>query len=87
MLSISHKSIKGEREDRIDVNTDKTIINLEIDHTVEIGILLIEETLTELIDKILVVDHETIIDKMIDETITGRTIGKIVTPGVQKRQL
>ena len=57
MLSISHKSIKVEGEDRIYVSTDKTIINPEIDHTVEIGLILllieVEETLTETIDQIL----------------------------------
>ena len=53
-LSKSHKSIKVEGEDRIGVNTDKTIINPDIDHTVEIGILLIEveDTLREIIDQI-----------------------------------
>ena len=51
-LSISHKSIKVEVEDRINVTTDNTIIKPEIGHTVEIGIHLIEaeETLTEIID-------------------------------------
>ena len=80
-LSISHKSIKVEGENRIDVNTDYIIINPEIDHTVKKGIFLtgVEGTLTEIIDQILEVDHETITDKMIGETITGKMIGEIVT--------
>ena len=61
-LSTSHKSIKVEGEDRIDTTTDKIIINPEINHTVDIGILLIEmeETLSETTDQITEVDHETI---------------------------
>ena len=57
---MSHKSIRVEGEDRIDMTTDKIIINPEIDHTVEIGIILlieVEDTLTETIDTILEVDH------------------------------
>ena len=73
MLSISHKSIKVEGEDRIDVITDKIIINPEIDCAVE-RYIEVEETLTETIDHILEVDHETIIDKMIGETVTDRII-------------
>ena len=41
-LSISHKFTKVEGKDRIDVITDKTIINPDINHTVGIGILHIE---------------------------------------------
>ena len=37
-LNKSHKFIKVEVEDRIDMTTDKTIIKPEIGHTVEIGI-------------------------------------------------
>ena len=75
-LSISHTTIKVEREDRFDVNTDKTIIIPEIDFTVEIGMFLIEveEILTEIIDQILGVDHEIIIDKMIGETVIDKII-------------
>ena len=91
MLSICHKSIKVEGEDRIDVITDKAIINPAVDHTVEIGLIIlfieVEETLTETIDQILEVDHETVIDKMIGKTDTDKiieettlevTIGKIM---------
>ena len=41
-LDISHKSIKVEKEDKIDVNTDKTIISPEIGYTVGIETCLIE---------------------------------------------
>ena len=41
-LNTSHKSIKVEGEDKIDVTTGPTTIKPEIGHTVEIGIHLIE---------------------------------------------
>ena len=49
-LSTSHKSIKVEGEDGIDVTTDKMTIKPEIGHTGEIGIHLIEaeEIMTEI---------------------------------------
>ena len=67
-----------EREERIDMNTDKTIIDPEVDHMVEIEIHLIEveDTLTETTDQILEVDHETIIDKMIGKTVTYKIVGE-----------
>ena len=71
-------SIKVEGEERIDMIRDKTIINAEIDHTVETGLIIflteVEETLTETIDQILEVDHKTFIDKMIGETVADRII-------------
>ena len=87
-LNISHRSIKVEGEDRIDMNTDKIIINPEIDNTVKIGMLPIEveETLTETIDQILEVDHETVIDKMIGKAIK-KMIGEYLQTRLQKRQL
>ena len=79
----SHKPIKVGEGDIIDVSTDKTIINPEIDHTaeIEIGILPIkaEETMIVVIDQITEVDLETIVDKMIDKTITGEMIDEIFT--------
>ena len=76
-LNTSQKSFKVEGEDRIDVSIDKTIIKPGIGHTVEIEILPIEaeETMTETRDQITEVDQEIIIDRMIDETITGEMIG------------
>ena len=41
-LNISHKFTKAEEEDKIDMNTDKTIISPEIGHTVGIDTSLIE---------------------------------------------
>ena len=80
-LNISHKFIKVEGEDRIDVSTDKTIINPEIDCTAKIEILPIEaeETMIKAIDQIIEIDQEIIIDKTIGETFTGEMIGKIIT--------
>ena len=65
------------------MNTDITIINPEIDHTVEIGILLIEveETLMETIDQIIEVDHEKMLDMMIGETVIGEIITDRITEG------
>ena len=78
-LSTSHKSIKVEGEHRIDVTTDKIIINPEIDHTLGIGIILIETegTLTETTDQIIEVDQEMTIGKMIGKIITGKVTGEI----------
>ena len=75
-LNTSHKFIKVEGEDRIDVTTDKTTIKPEMDHTVEIGIHLIEaeEILTDILDQIIEVDQGI----TIDGTDTGKVIGVIV---------
>ena len=53
--STNQKFIKVKGEDRKNVTTDKTTIKLEIGHTVEIGIHLIEaeEILTEIIYQII----------------------------------
>ena len=63
------------------MSIDKTIINPEIDHKVEIGTLPIEaeETMKETIDQIIKVDQQITTDKTIDETITSEMIGKIFT--------
>ena len=60
---------------------DKTVIRLEIDHTVEIEIdrIKAEEIIIETTDQIIEVDHEITIDMMIEETTTDMLIGKITT--------
>ena len=75
-LNTSHKFIKLEEEDRIDVITDKTTIKPEIGHTVEIGIHLIEaeETLTGTLDQIIEVGQGI----TIDGTDTGKVIGMTI---------
>ena len=79
-LNTSHTCIKVGGEDRVDVSTDKTIINPAIGHTVEIEIHPIEAevTMTETIDQIIEADQEIIIDRMVDETITEEMIGEII---------
>ena len=90
--NISHKFIKGEREDKIDVITGPTIIKTGIGHIVEIDThtLLIEaeEIMTEILDPAIGVDLEITIygkdtDRMIGVTIQGKimeetTIGIII---------
>ena len=89
-LNISHRFIKAEKENKIDVNTDKTIIGPEIGHTVGIKKCLIGagETMIGPIDLIIEVEQEitidmiigeTAIDKMIDVVITDKTIKGRIT--------
>ena len=61
--------------------TGKTVIRLEIDHTVGIEIDHIEEEeiILETIDQIIEVDYEITIDMMIEETTTDMMIGKLAT--------
>ena len=63
-LNTSHKFIKVEGEDRIDLTTVKTIIEPEIGHTIEIGIYPIEaeEIMTETLDQIIEVSQGITID-------------------------
>ena len=93
-LNTSHKSIKIEGEDKIDVTTGPTIIKPEIGHIVEIGIHPIEaeEIMTEILEQDTGVDLETstdgkdtdkvismtIPDKSMGETTIGIIIGKIM---------
>ena len=88
-LNISHKFTKAE-EDKIDMNTDKTIIGTEIGHTVGIKTCPIEaeEIIIGTIDQIIEAEHEKTIgmmickittDKMIDITLIGKIIEEIVT--------
>ena len=69
------KSIKVEGEDRIDVTTDKIVINPGIDHMVGMETAIeAEGTMTETIDQIKEVDQEITTGKMIGEITTDRTI-------------
>ena len=60
---------------------DKTITRLEIDHTVETEVNHIEaeEIIIETINQIIEVDHETMLDMMIEETTIDMMIGEIAT--------
>ena len=71
-LNISHKFNKTDEEDKIDVNTDKTIISPEIGHTVGIKTCPIEaeEIIIGTIDQIIEVEHEKTINMMIGKTVS-----------------
>ena len=77
----SHKSIKVEGEDRIDVTIDITTIKPETGHTVEIGMFLIEEEeiLTEILDQSIEVDQEIDIDRMDTDKVIGMLTTEKIT--------
>ena len=79
-LNTSHKYIKVEGEDKIDVIRGPTIIKPEIGHILGIDIYLIEagEMMTEILDQAIGVDLEITIDRKDTERVIGMTIqGKI----------
>ena len=84
MLNISSKFIKAKEEDRTNIITDKTIINLETDYLVETETEIamhhieVEDILTEIIDQITEVDVEIILGMTIGRTITGKIIGETI---------
>ena len=77
--NISPRFTKVEIE--VKTGIDKTVISLEIDHTVEIEINHIEaeEIIIETIDQIIEVDHKITIEMMIGETNIDMMIGRIAT--------
>ena len=75
-LNRSHRSIKVEGEDKIDVTKGPTTTKPEIDHTVGIGMHLIEveEIMTEILDQDKTTEEtpiEIIIGKIMDKVIIG----------------
>ena len=80
-LNISHKFIKVEREDRIDMNINKTIISPEVGHTMGTGThpTEVEEIMIEITDQIIEVEQEITIDMIIGETTTDKMIDVTIT--------
>ena len=80
-LNTSHRSIKVEGEDKVDMTIDKTTIKPEICHTVEIGMHLIEaeEIMTEILDQNIGVDQGIILDGKDTDKVIGMTIPDKIT--------
>ena len=80
MFSISLECIRVKEEVRTDAITVMTIIDLAIDHLVEIEVHLIEvgQVLAEIIDQITEVDCKKILEMTTDRTIREMTTDEII---------
>ena len=78
---ISHKFTKAEKEDTIDMNTDKTIISQETDHTVGIETCIIEaeDIIIDPIGLVTEVELEITIDMITGKTTNGKMIDLVIT--------
>ena len=78
---IQYKPQVYQGRNKAKIGIVKTIIKLEIGHTMETEINHIEaeEIIIGIIDQIIEVDHEITIDRLIGETTIGMMVGEIAT--------